>query len=72
MRKQGKEVSRYIQKIISERLVPNGVDEPAILKEAQDFISGEIGMKVSVNSEFDPQSKKKHAIPGRPAIFIQS
>lgn len=72
MRKHGKEVSRYIQKIISERLVPSGVDEPAILKEAQDFISGEIGMKVSVNAEFDPQSKKKHAIPGRPAIFIQS
>jgi len=46
MRKHGKEVSRYIQKIISERLVPSGVDESAILKEAQDFISGEIGMKV--------------------------
>jgi leucyl-tRNA synthetase len=72
MRKHGKEVSRYIQKIISERLLPSGVDEPAILKEAQDFISGEIGMKVSVNAEFDPQNKKKHAIPGRPAIFIQS
>ncbi|BAI61843.1 leucyl-tRNA synthetase [Methanocella paludicola SANAE] len=72
MRKHGKEVSRYIQKIISERLVPSGVDEPAILKEAQEFIAGEIGMKVSVNAEFDPQNKKKHAIPGRPAIFIQS
>ena len=72
MRKQGKEVSRYIQKIISERLVPSGVDEPAILNEARDFIATEIGMNVAINSEFDPQNKKKHAIPGRPAIFIQS
>lgn len=72
MRKHGKEVSRYIQKVISERLVPSGVDEPAILNEAGYFIANEIGMKVSINSEFDPQNKKKHAIPGRPAIFIQS
>ncbi len=72
MRTHGKEVSRYIQKIVSERLVPSGVDESAVLGEAKEFIANEIGLKVEVNSEFDPQNKKKHAIPGRPAIFIQS
>jgi leucyl-tRNA synthetase len=72
MRTHGKEVSRYIQKIVSERLVPSGVDEFAVLDEAKEFIACEIGLKVEVNSEFDPQNKKKHAIPGRPAIFIQS
>ena len=72
MRMHGKEVSRYIQKIVSERLVPSGVDESAVLGEAKEFIANEIGLKVEVNSEFDPQNKKKHAIPGRPAIFIQS
>jgi len=72
MRTHGKEVSRYIQKIVSERLVPSGVNESAVLAEAKEFIGNEIGLKVEVNSEFDPQNKKKHAIPGRPAIFIQS
>jgi len=71
LRKHGKEVSRYVQKVVSERLVPSGVDEAAVLNEAKDFIASEIGMNVHVNSEFDPQGKRKHAIPGRPAIFIQ-
>ena len=38
MRTHGKEVSRYIQKIVSERLVPSGVNESAVLAEAKEFI----------------------------------
>lgn len=72
LRKQGKEVSKYIQKVVSERLVTSGVDESSILNEARDFISREIGMKVEVNSEFDPESKRRHAIPGRPAIYVKT
>lgn len=72
MRKHGKEVSRYIQKVVSDRLVPSGVDEKSILAEARDFISREIGMKVEINPQQDPENKKKHAIPGRPAILIKA
>ena len=34
MRKVGKEVSKYVGKVISDRLVPSGVDEKAVLDEA--------------------------------------
>ncbi|MCD1294756.1 leucine--tRNA ligase [Methanocella sp. CWC-04] len=71
MRKQGKEVSKYIQKVVADRLVPSGVSEKEILEEARDFISREIGMKVEIDSEFDPEKKRRHAIPGRPAIYVK-
>jgi leucyl-tRNA synthetase len=71
MRKQGKEVSKYVTKVISERLVYSGVDERAVLDEAKDFISREVGMAVTVNPPTDPENKKRHAIPGRPALLIK-
>jgi leucyl-tRNA synthetase len=71
MRKYRKEVSRYVQKVVSERLVPSGVDEPGILNEAREFLSREIGMAVAVNPPADPENKKRHAIPGRPALLIK-
>ena len=71
MRKQGKEVSNYVGKVISERLVPNGVDENAILDEAKDFVGEEVGMHVFLNPAEDPENKRRHAIPGRPALLIK-
>jgi leucyl-tRNA synthetase len=71
MRKAGKEVSKYIQKVVSERLVSSGVKEKEVLDEAKDFISNEVGMKIEINSSFDPDNKRRHAIPGRPAIYIK-
>lgn len=71
MRKQGKEVSKYVGKVISERLVPTGVDEKGVLDEAKDFVSREVGMVVTVNPETDPENKRRFAIPGRPALLIK-
>jgi leucyl-tRNA synthetase len=71
MRPHAKEVSKYVGKVVSDRLVPSGVDEPAILGEARDFISREVGMQVALNPEADPENKRRHAIPGRPALLIK-
>jgi len=71
MRKQGKEVSKYVSKVVGERLIHSGVNEKAVLDEAKDFISKEVGMSVSVNPEEDPENKRRHAIPGRPALLIR-
>ena len=71
MRPHAKEVSKYVGKVVSDRLVPSGVDEPAILGEARDFISREVGMQVALNPDADPENKRRHAIPGRPALLIK-
>ena len=71
MRKAGKEVSKYVGKVISDRLVPNGVDEKAVLAEAKDFVGGEVGLHVFLNPAEDPENKRRHAIPGRPALLIK-
>jgi leucyl-tRNA synthetase len=71
MRKAGKEVSKYIGKVISDRLVPSGVDEQAVLGEAKDFLGQEVGMLVVLNPAEDPENKRRHAIPGRPALLIK-
>jgi leucyl-tRNA synthetase len=71
MRKAGKEVSKYVGKVISDRLLPNGVDEKAVLGEAQDFLGQEVGMHVILNPAEDPENKRRHAIPGRPALLIK-
>jgi leucyl-tRNA synthetase len=71
MRKAGKEVSKYVGKVIADRLVPSGVDEKAVLGEAKDFIGQEVGMHVALNPAEDPENKRRHAIPGRPALLIK-
>jgi leucyl-tRNA synthetase len=71
MRKAGKEVSKYVGKVISDRLLPSGVDEKAVLDEAQDFIGKEVGMHIVLNPAEDPENKRRFAIPGRPALLIK-
>jgi len=69
LRKRGKEVSTLVQRISSERIMR--INEGDILAEAKDFIAREIGIKVEVNADYDPQNKRRLAIPGRPAIYIE-
>ena len=71
LRKRGKEVSAFVQKVTSERIFVEKIDENGVLRDDREFIEGEIGMKLKVNPEYDPQNKRKMAIPGRPAIYIE-
>lgn len=71
LRKRGKEVSALVQKISSERMESMRINEGDILAEARDFIAHEVGVKVEVNADYDPQNKRRFAIPGRPAIYIE-
>ncbi len=71
LRKRGKEVSALVQKISSERMESMKINEGDILAEARDFIAREVGVKVEVNADYDPQNKRRFAIPGRPAIYIE-
>ncbi|MDI6639430.1 MAG: leucine--tRNA ligase [Methanocellales archaeon] len=70
LRKRGKEVSELIKKIVSERMSVKRMNERGILEDARDFISGEVGLRIKIDADYDPQNKRRLAIPGRPAIYI--
>lgn len=72
VRKLGKEVSKFVQKIASERIAYEEIDEEKILLEAKQFIEEEVRLKIEINSSFDPENKRRLAIPRRPAIYINS
>ncbi len=84
MRKNGKAVSEFAKKIatefsrssIEEKRPIVDLDETALLRSAEEFLSSELGTPVKVYSAdesdlYDPQNKAKIAIPGRPAILLE-
>lgn len=52
-----------------------GLDEFTHMRNAESFITSEVGVTTEVMSaddpEYDPQGKSKVAIPGRPAIYLE-
>ena len=71
VKKHGKEASKFIPKVVKERIFPVDIDEKKVLTEAQPFISKVIGLTIEIDAEYDPQHKKKVAIPGKPGIYIE-
>lgn len=71
VRKHGKEASKFIPKVVKDRIFPVRIDEREVLEEAKDFISTEVGLAIEVNADYDPQNKKRAAIPGKPGIYIE-
>ena len=49
------------------------VDEIAILNDAKEFISEESGSEIIIHTDnsYDPENKSKHAIPYKPALYIE-
>ncbi|MCP8318224.1 MAG: leucine--tRNA ligase [Candidatus Methylarchaceae archaeon HK01B] len=88
MKKMGKELYRFVQRIYDEvlkippdlrekRLRIRIIDELSALRDATDFLEKEMGAKVEVYSEedskkFDPKDRAKLAQPYRVAIYILS
>ncbi|RLI74778.1 leucine--tRNA ligase [Archaeoglobales archaeon] len=73
-RKMSKEVSAFVKKAFRDKkeglLLDSGINEFEVIKENIGFLEKELGVKVSLDSEKVPESKKKAAIPGKPAIFV--
>lgn len=86
MKRFGKEIPKFVQKIIPEfkgggaerygAVASSGLDEQALLKEAATFLEKEIGCPVEIFSadspEYDPEKKSRFAEPLRPAIYIEA
>jgi leucyl-tRNA synthetase len=71
-----RELSEFAKKIAKEMIKTNYVgkiDEIAILENAKDFIAEESGEEIIIhrNNNYDPENKAKHAMPYKPAIFIE-
>lgn len=71
VRQHGKEASKFIPKVVKERIFPVRINEKEVLREAKDFISKEIGLNIEIDADYDPQNKKMAAFPGKPGIYIE-
>jgi leucyl-tRNA synthetase len=71
VRKHGKEASKFIPKVVKDRIYPVKIDEKEVLEEARDFISQETGLSIEIDADYDPQNKKRAATPGKPGIYIE-
>ncbi|MFX0053836.1 MAG: leucine--tRNA ligase [Candidatus Hermodarchaeota archaeon] len=78
-RQHGKQVKNIVDRIAKENGLwdhsKSAKDELSILKDSADYISSEIGMKVTVHSalkpEYDPQNKARFALPGRVSLYLE-
>ncbi|KZX15302.1 leucine--tRNA ligase [Methanobrevibacter curvatus] len=71
-----KELSKFAQKIAKEMTKTSYVgqiDEKAILEGAKNFIELEVGSEIVIHMDnsFDPANKAIHAMPYKPAIYIE-
>ena len=85
MKRFGKEIPKFVQKLIPEfksggaeryqAVAGMEMEEKALLEEAAAFLENEIGCPVEVqsadNPEYDPEKKTRFAEPLRPAIYIE-
>lgn len=84
MRERAKDVAAYAKKVAEDlrRLKPDDAarlavpDEMALFTEDAAFISAELGCRVDVvrgddPARHDPAKKADHAVPGRPAIYVE-
>jgi leucyl-tRNA synthetase len=76
LKSHGKDISRFLPKMINERKVPASVltrkEEFNALKEAKDFMEKEFKFDIEIiESEKSREQKAKQAMPGKVAILIE-
>jgi len=84
MRDHAKEVAAYAKKVSEdlrrtkmEEVARFAVaDEPTLFQENADFLASELGCRVDIfraedPARWDPANKAGHAVPGRPAIYVE-
>ncbi len=69
-RAMAKEVSSFVKRVLKE-----GVfyveDEKRVIEENLDFLERELGVKIVLDEEKVPAEKRKQALPGKPAIYVE-
>lgn len=85
LRKQGKEVSSFISKLVGDikklnesdrKRFETHIDEKLYLEKASDFLKKEFSADIHIfcagdKNTYDPANKSRYAVPLRPAIYVE-
>ncbi len=71
LRNMAKEVQSFLKRIFKEGYDFAEIDERKIVMNAKEFIESETGLVLDFNEERVPEDRRRIAMPGRPAIYIQ-
>ena len=69
-RGMGKEVSNFVKRVLKESGIVE-VDEKRVIEESKEFLERELGVRVVVDESKVPESKRKAAMPGKPAVYAE-
>ncbi len=73
-RKIAKDVSSFLKRVFKDkdtfRTIAD-VDERSIVEENRDFIEKELGIEIILDESAMPEERRKMAMPGKPAIYIE-
>ncbi len=71
LRKISKEVQSFLKRVFKEGKELIEIDERKIVAEAKKFIERETRLQVVLDRDTIPDEKRKAAMPGKPAIYIE-
>lgn len=68
-----KEIANFAKKLIEEIRKEKYVeiDEKSYFKQSKKFLEKELGASIEIDADYDPQNKRKQAMPYRPAIYME-
>ncbi|ADB58338.1 leucyl-tRNA synthetase [Archaeoglobus profundus DSM 5631] len=73
-KKMAKEVSAFLKRVFRDKDTFKeivGIDERKIIEENKEFIEGELGVKIVLDESAVPEDRRKQAMPGKPAIYVE-
>ncbi len=65
------EIARFVKRMLKEKLQFAEIAERAVIEREREFIERELGAEIVIDPEYDPNGKKKYAIPLKPAIYME-
>jgi len=66
----GKEVSNFVKRVLKESEIVE-LDERKVIEESKKFLEEELGVRIVVDEERVPDSKKRASMPGKPAVYAE-
>ncbi len=61
----------FVKRLLKEKIRFVEIDENALLEREKQKIESILGAPIVINPDYDPKSKRKYALPLKPAIYIE-
>ncbi len=65
------EIANFVKRLLKDKIKYLQLNEAKVLERERDYLFREIGAEVVINSDYDPKSKRKLAMPLKPAIYVE-